>query len=115
MNSYMIKQAVLPTLEDDSVSDVSVDEGGEAIFVGRGGDLDGVQMTRAVFNSCNGLYALKWNGQLYRMCVRVFMCVSEYECVCSMVAYQLPLVHSQPFGQFICSWIKVYVCVCVYF
>ena len=34
MNSYVIKQAILPALEDDIVSDVSVDEGGETIFVG---------------------------------------------------------------------------------
>ena len=41
-SSYMIKQAVLPALEDDIVSDVSVDERREAILVGRGGDLDGI-------------------------------------------------------------------------
>ena len=38
----MIKQAVLPALEDDVVSDVSVDKRREAILVGRGGDLNGV-------------------------------------------------------------------------
>ena len=38
----MIKQAVLPALEDDVVSDVSIDERREAVLVGRGGDLNGV-------------------------------------------------------------------------
>ena len=38
----MIEQAVLPALEDDIVSDVSVDKRRETILVGRGGDLDGV-------------------------------------------------------------------------
>ena len=42
INSYMIEQAVLPALEDDIVSDVSVDKRRETILVGRGGDLDGV-------------------------------------------------------------------------
>ena len=42
-SSYMIKQAVLPALEDDIVSDVSVHERREAILVGRGGDLDGIR------------------------------------------------------------------------
>ena len=38
----MIKQAVLPALEDDVVSDISVDERREAILIGGGGDLNGV-------------------------------------------------------------------------
>ena len=42
INSYMIEQAVLPALEDDIVSDVSVNERREPILVGRGGDLDGI-------------------------------------------------------------------------
>ena len=37
----MIEQAVLPALEDDIVSDVSVNERREPMLVGRGGDLDG--------------------------------------------------------------------------
>ena len=41
-DSYMIKQAVLPALKDDVVSDVSIDERREAILISRGGDLDGV-------------------------------------------------------------------------
>ena len=72
----MIQKAVLPALEDDIVSDVSVHEGREAILVSGGGDLDGVGNDKGRLFFGDGFNALERNRQLkHSVCMCVCVCV----------------------------------------
>ena len=62
----MIEKAVLPALEDDIICDVPVDQGGEAILVCRGGDLNCIWNDKSCLLFRNGLHTLKWDSQLRR-------------------------------------------------